>query len=54
MSIQVNSGANAVNWATLLGKIGEVSQTESAEGVAGATSVTITTNVNGVETPVTS
>ena len=53
MSIQVNSGANAVNWETLLGKIGEVSQTESAEGVAGATSVTITTNVNGVETPVT-
>jgi len=53
MSVQVNTGANAVNWAALLGKIGEVSQTESAEGVAGATSVTITTNVNGVETPVT-
>ena len=53
MSIQVNTGANAVNWAALLGKIGEVSQTESAEGVAGATSVTITTNVDGVETPVT-
>lgn len=53
MSIQVNGNANAVNWESLLGKIGEVTKTEGAEGVSGATNVTITTNVNGVETPVT-
>ncbi|MBR0197317.1 MAG: hypothetical protein IJQ34_04220 [Kiritimatiellae bacterium] len=53
MSIQVNTGANAVNWDALLSKIGEVTKTESTEGVHGATSVTITSNVNGVETPVT-
>ena len=53
MSIQVNANANAVNWESLLGKIGDVTKAEGAEGVAGATNVTITTNVNGVETPVT-
>ena len=53
MSIQVNTGANAVNWESLLNKIGDVSKTDSTQGVQGATNVTITSNVNGVETPVT-
>ena len=53
MSIQVNGNAGAVNWESLLGKIGEVTKTEGAEGAAGSTNVTITTNVGGVETPVT-
>ena len=53
MSMQVNGNAGAVNWDALLSKIGEVTKTEAADGVAGATNVTITTTVNGVETPVT-
>ena len=53
MSIQVNAGANAVNWEALLGKIGEVTKTQGAEGAAGTTNITITTNVDGVETPTT-
>lgn len=53
MSIQVNGNAGAVNWDALLGKLGEVTKTEGADGVAGTTNVTITTNVDGVETPVT-
>lgn len=53
MSLQVNGNAGAVNWEALLGKLGEVTKTEGAEGVAGATNVTITTMVDGVETPVT-
>ena len=53
MSIQVNGNAGAVNWESLLGKLGEVTKTQGADGVAGATNVTITTNVDGVETPVT-
>lgn len=52
MSIQVNTGANAVNWESLLGKIGELTKTESADGVSSATSVTITSTVDGVETPI--
>ena len=53
MSIQVNGNAGAVNWDALLSKLGEVTKTEGADGVAGTTNVTITTNVDGVETPVT-
>ena len=52
MSIQVNSGANAVNWETLLGKLGDIQKTTGADGVE-KTSVTFTTTVDGVETPVT-
>lgn len=47
----VNTGA--INWDTLLGKLGEVTKTEGADGVAGTTNVTITTTVDGVETPLT-
>lgn len=32
MSIQVNAGANTVNWEALLGKIGDVQKTTSADG----------------------
>lgn len=53
MSIQVNANAGAVNWDALLGKLGEVTKTEGADGVAGSTNVTITRTVDGVETPVT-
>jgi len=53
MSIQVNGNAGAVNWDALLGKLGEVTKTEGADGVAGSTNVTITQTVDGVETPVT-
>ena len=53
MSLQVNGNAGAVNWDALLGKLGEVTKTEGADGVAGSTNVTITMNVDGVETPVT-
>ena len=53
MSIQVNGNAGAVNWDALLGKLGEVTKTEGADGVAGSTNVTITRTVDGVETPVT-
>ena len=53
MSIQVNGNAGAVNWETLLGKIGEVTKTQGADGAAGTTNVTITTRADGVETPVT-
>ena len=53
MSIQVNANANAVNWESLLGKLGEVTKTQGTEGAAGTTNVTITRNVDGVETPVT-
>ena len=53
MSLQVNGNAGAVNWDALLGKLGEVTKTEGADGVAGSTSVTITRTVDGVETPVT-
>ena len=44
MSIQVNTGANAVNWEALLGKLGEV---EKSTGVDGKEVFTITTNVDG-------
>jgi len=53
MSIQVNGNAGAVNWESLLNKLGEVTKTQGTEGAAGTTNVTITTNVNGVETPTT-
>ena len=53
MSIQVNGNAGAVNWDALLNKLGEVTKTEGAGGVAGTTNVTITTTVDGVATPVT-
>ncbi|MBR1588117.1 MAG: hypothetical protein IJ658_07315 [Kiritimatiellae bacterium] len=53
MSVQVNGSAGAVSWDSLLGKIGEVTKTQGADGVAGTTNVTITTTVDGVETPVT-
>ena len=53
MSLQVNGNAGAVNWDALLGKLGEVTKTEGANGVAGSTNVTITRTVDGVETPVT-
>jgi hypothetical protein len=53
MSINVNANATAVNWESLLSKLGEVTKTQGAEGAAGTTNVTITTNVDGVETPVT-
>ena len=53
MSLQVNGNAGAVNWDALLGKLGEVTKTEGADGVAGSTNVTITRTVDGVETPVT-
>jgi len=53
MSIQVNANAGAVNWDALLGKLGEVTKTEGADGVAGSTNITITRTVDGVETPVT-
>lgn len=53
MSLQVNGNAGAVNWDALLGKLGEVTKTEGADGVAGSTNVTITQTVDGVETPVT-
>ena len=53
MSIQVNANAGAVNWDALLSKLGEVTKTEGADGVAGSTNVTITRTVDGVETPVT-
>ena len=44
MSIQVNSGATAVNWETLLSKLGDVQQTTDA---AGKTSFTVTMQVGG-------
>ena len=45
MSIQVNTGANAVNWETLLASLGEVTKTDSVEG---KTNFTITSK-NGDE-----
>ena len=53
MSMQVNGNAGAINWDALLSKIGDVTKTAGADGVAGSTNVTITTTVDGVETPVT-
>lgn len=48
-----NVNAGAVNWDTLLSKLGEVTKKKGADGVADTTNVTITTMVDGVETPVT-
>ena len=53
MSINVNANATAVSWETLLNKIGEAAKTEGAQGVADTRSVTFTTMVDGVATPVT-
>ncbi len=44
MSIQVNTGANAVNWESLLSSLGEVEKTKD---VNGKESFTLTVNVDG-------
>ncbi len=44
MSIQVNAGANAVNWEGLLSKLGEVEKTKD---VGGKETLTLTMNVDG-------
>ena len=49
MSIQINGNAGAVNWETLLGKLGEVTKTRGADGAAG---VTVTMAAAGAEAPV--
>lgn len=53
MSININTNANAVNWESLLNAIGDAAKTEGTQGVADTRSVTFTTTVDGVETPVT-
>ena len=53
MSIQVNGNGGAVNWESLLNKLGEVTKTGGTDGVAGTTNITITRKVDGVETPTT-
>ena len=53
MSININPNANAVNWESLLNAIGDATKTEGTQGVADTRSVTFTTTVDGVETPVT-
>ena len=53
MSININPNANAVNWESLLNAIGDAAKTEGTQGVADTRSVTFTTTVDGVETPVT-
>ena len=53
MSIQLNTNPGTVNWDALLNKLGEIAKTQGADGVAGTTNITITTTVNGVETPIT-
>ena len=53
MSININTNANAVNWESLLNAIGGATKTEGTQGVADTRSVTFTTTVDGVETPVT-
>ncbi len=44
MSIQVNAGANAVNWESILSSLGNV---QKADGVDGKSVFTVTTNVDG-------
>jgi len=53
MSININPNTNAVNWESLLNAIDGATKTEGAQGVADTRSVTFTTTVDGVETPVT-
>ena len=53
MSININTNANAVNWESLLNAIDGATKTDGAQGVADTRSVTFTTTVDGVETPVT-
>ena len=53
MSINVNPNATAVNWESLLSKLGEVTKTQGADGAAGTTNITIMTKVDGVDTPTT-
>ena len=53
MSININTNTNAVNWESLLNAIGDAAKTEGTQGVADTRSVTFTTTVDGVETPVT-
>ena len=53
MSININTNANAVSWESLLNAIGDAAKTEGTQGVADTRSVTFTTTVDGVETPVT-
>ena len=53
MSININPNANAVNWESLLNAIDGATKTEGTQGVADTRSVTFTTTVDGVETPVT-
>ena len=53
MSININPNTNAVNWESLLNAIGGATKTEGTQGVADTRSVTFTTTVDGVETPVT-
>ncbi|MBR4612267.1 MAG: type III secretion system translocon subunit SctB [Kiritimatiellae bacterium] len=53
MSINVNANATAVNWESLLSKLGEVTKTQGTEGAAGTTNITIMTKVDGVDTPMT-
>lgn len=53
MSININTNVNAVSWETLLNAIGDAAKTEGTQGVADTRSVTFTTTVDGVETPVT-
>ena len=53
MSININPNTNAVSWESLLNAIGDAAKTEGAQGVADTRSVTFTTTVDGVETPVT-
>ena len=53
MSININPNTNAVNWESLLNAIGDAAKTEGTQGVADTRSVTFTTTVDGVETPVT-
>ena len=53
MSININPNTNTVNWESLLNAIDGATKTEGAQGVADTRSVTFTTTVDGVETPVT-
>ena len=53
MSININPNTNAVSWESLLNAIGDATKTEGTQGVADTRSVTFTTTVDGVETPVT-
>ena len=53
MSININTNTNTVNWESLLNAIDGATKTEGTQGVADTRSVTFTTTVDGVETPVT-